>query len=212
MNQDTSGSITLGAKEKLYETAETKMNPRLQKQCVRNTTFTEIFSNRNIVRRLLYVARFTNQVICFSASDAATRGKAPNLHYFWALQHSLKYCSNFKTEITFNDGSAGPFWTETMCVVSMRKVEQKRNICKGIGLLQRKGITDHAINGTANLSRRVARSTCTSQLLAAADAVHKGTYLSLVLKNINIDHPTELVVDSRVPFQYCTTLSKLAEA
>lgn len=70
----------------------------------------------------------------------------------------------------------------------------------------------HAINWTSRQARRVARSTSTAELLAAADAVDKVTCLKHLPGDLTTDQPTELAIHSRSLFHLCTTMKEPEKA
>lgn len=190
LSQDFSGSITLNAKEKLSTTTEIKTPPRLQEKGDRDDTPAKIVSCRIIGGRLLYIGRLTSPVIGFYASDAATKCKALKPHHLWTLDQSIKYFSNFKTEILYSKGSANTFRVETMSNASMGEVKQSKNVRERIIVLRKSGNTVNAVGWSSNLARRVLHSTCTAELLAAADAVGKLTFPNHVLKELSTDQLT----------------------
>lgn len=98
-----------------------------------------------------------------------------------------------------------------MSDASMREVEQRTNVRKGIIILRKSGSTVHVIIWSLNLARCLARCPCTAGLLAAANAVDKLIYIKNLLKKLSFHQPTESVMNSRVTIHLCLLLSKPAE-
>lgn len=147
------------------------------------------------MRLVLYVGHFTSLVISCYVFEAAPKCEAQRLQHLRALKQSLNYLSNFKTKILHNEGSVCQFRPEAMSDSLMREVEQRTNVREEVMVSRKSGSIDYVIGWSKKLARHVARSTCTAEQLAVAEATDTLTFLSHVLKELSAVELIELVVD-----------------
>lgn len=97
---------------------------------------------------------------------------------------------------------------EAMSDASMRSNDDKSNVREGILVALRQGNIIHPLCWSSKLSSRIARSTSTLKLLAAASTTDRVTYMKLLFENIYKDklQSSELVLHSRTTNHLCLTL------
>lgn len=208
--QEETGKITLNAKEKLDQVQPIIIRAA-SKERDRNANESEITSYRSLIGKLLYIGRLVCPTIAFHASNAATKCDGLRLHHLRALNATLRAIKNFPCVITFIPGNTRTYKLEAMSDASMQSHEEKSNVRQGILIFRRSGDIVHPIAWLSRLARRVARSTSTAELLAAADAVDRVTYLKHLLEESAGPQKTELVLDSRSAVCLCSTTKEPEE-
>lgn len=204
LTQDDSGKITINAKEKLSQ-IQTLETGRPHKDKDRIATPEEITTYRSVVGKLLYIGRLVSPVIAFHASQAAMKCSDLRLHHLRALNATLRTIKKSSCAITYLPSDNQPFELEAMSDASMQMKDEKTNVREGIIIFRRSQNIVHAIGWVSRLARRVARSTSTAELLAAADAVDKLTFFKYLLQEFSDNQTTELILDSRSAFHLCST-------
>ena len=208
LTQLPTGAVTLDAKEKLSATHPcTSDNTKGD----RTATATELTDYQSLIGKLLYIGRLASPVASFIASDAATKSGNLQLHHLRALDAALQSLKTTAALVNFQPPQAQPFHLEAMSDASMHQLADKTNVREGIIIFRRSGTIVHAISWMSRLARRVARSTSTAELLAAADAVDMVTHLKHVLEEFSGPQTTTLTVDSKCVFHLCSTLKEPEE-
>lgn len=212
LQQHPSGHVTLNAKEKL-DAVELLSCERIRNGTGDGeATPAELSAYRSVIGKLLYIGRLVSPVISFHASTAAMKCAALRLHHLKALNATLKVVKNYSATLSFQPPQGSKFRLEAMSDASMKKADAQANVREGYIIFRRSGDSTHPISWTSRRARRVARSTSTAELLAAADAVDKVTYLKHLLEELQSSQTTELVVDSRSIFSLCSTMKEPEEA
>lgn len=141
--------------------------------------------------------RLVSPTIAFYASNAATKCSGLRLHHLGPLNATLRAIKKCPCVITYQPSATLPFQLEAMADASMQTQNKKVNVRGGIIIFRRSGRVIHPIAWLYRLARRVARSTSTAELHAAADAVDRVAYLKHQLEDTAERQRTGLALDSR---------------
>lgn len=91
------------------------------------------------------------------------------------------------------------FQSEAICDASMKTGESQSEICEGFVVFCRRRKAVHAISWTSRRAQRVARSSSTAELFAAADAVDNLTHFKFLMEEVSSKETEKFIVNSR-PF------------
>lgn len=131
----------------------------------------ELAAYRSLIGKLLYIGQLVSPVAAYHASAAATKCANLRLHHLKALYAALNTMKGYAVTLTILPPKAVKFQLEAMYGASMKTVESQSNVRQGFVIFRRRGKAVHSTSWTTRRARRVARSTSTAELLAAADAV-----------------------------------------
>lgn len=210
LEQTQTGRITIDASEKLDQIKPLSTRSS-SKEKDRPATNNEVTEYRSLVGKLLYIGRLASPTIAFHASHAATKCCDLRLHHLRAMNATLRIVKACSCTLTYLSSDGHPFKLEAMSDASMQAHNDKTNVREGIIIFRRSHSIVHAVGWMSRLARRVARSTSTAELLAAADAVDRLTYFKHLLGSIAGTQTTELVLDSRSTFHLCSTMKEPEE-
>eukprot|EP00171_Calliarthron_tuberculosum_P005283 IDg5283t1 len=160
---------------------------------------------RSIIGKILFVGRMTQLLLLRMASLIATKTSKLLVHHSRDLKALLKYAKRYEPCITFNHPANGcKFHLDTYTDASM--AGKKENGARGEFIIFRRcGDTVHPIYWSSRKLRRVARSSSTAEILAAADAVDMTRYIQEILAEITYSHAAELTSDSRALYNLMFT-------
>lgn len=199
ITQDRDYSVTLSQEQMLAQLDPQLLIDAVQPKGDEQATDEQATIYRHTIGKMLYIGRMSAPLILLHASMAATKLSDLYNHHLRSLAAILKrlktqgatlhYISPPTANAAFtldiiSDGAmagAGPSDTKGR---------------EGYIIFRRYGDIVHPIQWCARRLRRVARSSATVEILAAADAMSNGLYLQHLLRGMHVIHPTELTVDS----------------
>lgn len=148
----------------------------------------------------------------YHASHMATKTSKLMAHHLKYLIALVKVNKKHTPTLLFNTvKKPGDFSLEVYSDAAMSNKNDNDGRF-GFIIFRRHGDFVHPIYWNARKLRRVARSSITAEILAAADDVCMILYLQKLLSEITYHHCAELVVDSRSTFKLASSTKEPAES
>eukprot|EP00171_Calliarthron_tuberculosum_P004551 IDg4551t1 len=210
VNQSLDHSITMTQLHKIQELPDKLLLAGLPRGD-RAASAAEATLYRSIIGQILFVGRLSQPLMLRIASQMATKLNNLNLHHLRDLESLLKTCKERCPTLLFRSTpSVGSF---SIDVYSDASQGQKKDPSPrgGFIIMRRLGDVTHAIQWSSRKLRRVARSSSTAELLAAAEAIDTAIYLQELLNELLYWHPMDFSTDSRSLFTLITTTKEPEE-
>ena len=160
---------------------------------------------------MLFIGRVSHPIVLRIASQMATKTEHLLLHPLKDLEALIKYAKQAEPMVTFhktNNQERFHLDVVTDAAMANKKESAPRG---GYVILRRKGDLVHPIHWSSRKLRRVARSSSTAEVLAAADAHDFGIYLQAILSEIMYLHPIRITSDSAAVFGLSSSTKKPEE-
>eukprot|EP00171_Calliarthron_tuberculosum_P022319 IDg22319t1 len=206
-------SLTVTQRDKIKKVEEPLATPVANKfrQPDRMATPNELSAYRKSIGQILFVGRMTNPLLQRIASQMATKTPALMLHHLKELGTAIKKEKLKVPEIHFAQPSRHSMYSLEVCSDASMTNKNGDSARGGFIIFRRNGDTVHPIHWSSKKIRRVARSSSTAEILAAADAIDVGLYLAHILKELIYEHTIDLSTDSRSLFSLATSVKEPEE-
>ena len=208
------GSIILSQRSKLEEIYNHDLSGKLDSSRSGNDVAnpSEIKCYRSLLGKILFVGRMSHPPLLRIASEMA--GKLPTLlvHHLKDLQAQISQTKQHKCTLNFKHPSESrKFYLD---VYSDAKMISKGDCGarEGYIIFRRSGDAVHPLYWISRKLRRVARSSSTAEILAAADACDKAMYIRCLLHEIHYSHTITMSTDSRSTFNLVTKIKEPEES
>eukprot|EP00171_Calliarthron_tuberculosum_P004588 IDg4588t1 len=214
VNQESDGSITVEQRRKIEELNEVILNSTNVKKREPDSfaSPTEITNYKSCLGKMLFIGRMTQPIMLRIASHMATKVNKLMRHHLKDLKSLIKYCKSSTPHISFKPvHQEGGFY---LGYLLRRKYGWQSRKCArgGYIIMRHHGDVVHPIYWSSRKLRRVARSSTTAEILAAADAIDMTMYLQALLSEVSYSHPFELSTDSRSLFNLATSTKEPSES
>eukprot|EP00171_Calliarthron_tuberculosum_P001417 IDg1417t1 len=213
IQQSTNGDITLTQNLKVDELNTDKLRTVTEG---RNSTELanpkELTAYKAVLGQMLFIGRMAQPVMLYHASHMATKTGRLQLHHLKDLAAIVRYTKRSIPTLLFKPSPTNErFFLEVYSDAAMggKKENGGRG---GFIVFRRSGTIVHPIYWSARKLRRVARSSTTAEILAAADAVSMALYLQEVQAELTYRPGVELTVDSHSVFNLSTSTKQPEEA
>lgn len=159
------------------------------------STPTKLPAYTSLIEKLLYTGQPARPVAAYHASAAATKCVYHRLHPLKALNAALKTIRRYAASLNFEPFQNSKFELEAVYDASMVTEKSQANVCERFFIFRGSESSVHGISWILRCAGIVAKSTRTTDLLAAEDAVNELTYFKFIGKGVFSRPATELIVD-----------------
>ena len=215
------GSITLTQNAKLSDLDENELFiEHAEHSGDSPATPEQITAYQSALGKLLFIGQLSQPVALYYASHMATKINSLRMSHLKDLRALVRVVRKSNPTLLFNRPiSNAPFHLDVLTDAAMSN-KNSTGARGGLLIFRRSGDVVHPIHWQSRKLRRVARSSSTAEIIAAAD----GTDFALHLQNLiaeftgyldaelPINPPFELRIDSRCLFNLITTIKQPEEA
>eukprot|EP00171_Calliarthron_tuberculosum_P023568 IDg23568t1 len=214
ISQHRDKSITVTQRAKLAQIRDTVDHAPLtikMRQPDRFASANELAYYRRVIGQALFIGRMTNPLMLYTASHFATKTPTLMTHHVKSLNASLRHHQKVIPEIHIAQPRHPRIYTlEVHRDASM--MHKNGDSARGAFMIFRRcGDIVHPIHWSSRKLRRVARSSSTAEILAAAEGADSALYIASLLKELLYSHNVVLASDSRSFFNLATTLREPEE-
>jgi len=167
----------------------------------------DITKFKSAIGQMLFIGRLSNPIMLYFASHMATKSSALHSHHLKQLGSIIRHIKRQPHNLTFK--VPNPKYKSHIDVYSDASPPSNKDLGSrgGYIIYRRFGDITHPIMWQSRKLRRVARSSSTAEILAAASAVDMGIFLREVIAELTGDDSVtvELTTDSRSVFNLVTS-------
>ncbi len=174
-------------------------------------TSDETTAFKSALGKMLFIGRMSQPIMLRIASQMATKINKLHLHHLKDLDALIRYSKKYEPCISFPSSEAGSkfhFDVYSDASMSSKSEEGARG---GFVIFRRSRDIVHPIYWSSRKLRRVARSSSTAEILAAADAIDMASYLASLAAELMYSHKIEFTTDSRSLFNLASTTKEPTE-
>ncbi len=168
---------------------------------------------RHIIGKMLFIGRMSSPLLLLHASMAASKLADLRTHHLRALATILHRLKQHNAQLHFDSPTSTDHASFILDIISdgatATAAETKGR--EGHIIFRRCGNTVHPIQWSARYLRRVARSSATAEILAAAEAMSNGLYIKSIMLELKLPTLAELTVDSTSLLSLSTTVKEPEE-
>ncbi len=154
---------------------------------------------------MLFIGRMTQPVMLPIASQMATKIDKLLLHHLKDLDALIRYSKKYEPCVSFPVSKSGEKLYLDVYSDGSMSPKGEGGARGGFVIFRRSGDIAHPIYWSSRKLRRVARSTSTAEILAAAYAVDMALYLAAVTDELTYKHKVEFTTDFRSLFNLVST-------